>query len=500
MARYFGLILIICLFFYPLPSLASDPAESNACLNPNPSALPSSCVFFENAKNVLSIWISKNAVTNYLVCGPNYDYSSKKAFATYVHQNNYNKCSPSLFSPINPTDPRFTVSWSVLCPSGSAFNQATKSCSVVCPSGQIQNSITNQCMDSCSGRANKSSVTYSYMIPNGSIGCDSGCMYIAQSNGDGTYSNTFFGDGESFHCIASPTNCGDNGPGWTMNYGLNMCVPPLDECKSNEVKDPVTGMCKVGCPSGMSADSTGMCKPESNTCPAGETKGPDGSCIKKPDACGEGKTAGADGTCKKDGDTDKDDGDDDKYFSGGDSCSSPPACSGDPIMCGQARIQWRIDCNTRRNVNISGGACNAMPVCTGDLCGAMEYSQLLMQWRTACALEKDKSATGGEGDEGQPGWTKVDGMNQDAGQGEGAGDTQGVQTKTQSLDSLDSGGWLGGVGSCPAIMAGGGDGLGGSFAQSLASPPAYFCQFIGMMAAIVLLGASVVSSVILARG
>jgi hypothetical protein len=66
-------------------------------------------------------------------------------------------------------------------------------------------------------------------------------------------------------------------------------------------------------------------------------------------------------------------------------------------MCGQARIQWRIDCNTRRNVNISGGTCSNVPICTGKDCKAMEYAQLLMQWRTACAVEKMASGDGSTG-------------------------------------------------------------------------------------------------------
>ena len=121
--------------------------------------------------------------------------------------------------------------------------------------------------------------------------------------------------------------------------------------------------------------------------------------------CAQGEALGKDGTCKKDSDGDgeaDEDADDpeQKSFSGGDNCDSPPSCAGDPIMCGQARIQWRIDCNTRRNVNISGGQCNAIPICTGKDCKAMEYSQLLMQWRTACALEKlNTSGTGGSGDD-----------------------------------------------------------------------------------------------------
>lgn len=39
------------------------------------------------------------------------------------------------------------------------------------------------------------------------------------------------------------------------------------------------------------------------------------------------------------------DGDDDGSFSGGGTCAAPPACSGDPILCGIADQQWRTRCD-----------------------------------------------------------------------------------------------------------------------------------------------------------
>lgn len=387
--------------------------------------------------------------------------------------------------------------WLTECPSGTSWDSTTNTCG--CSSGQIKNSITNQCMQSCTARADLSrsseSSTGQY-IPNGAIGCNDGCQYMHYNNGDGTASGTFLGDEAENHCLANPT-C--DLPGWYLSPGTGMCHPPRPECATNQSKDPVTGECKDQCPVGMFIDETGQCKKDGNTCPAGQIKGPDGSCVQ--DTCPAGQTKGSDGTCKGSTDPDKDDGDEDKYFSGGDNCSAPPACSGDPILCGQARIQWRIDCNTRRNTNISGGSCSAIPVCTGEKCDAMEYAQLLQQWRGTCALEKLAKRDKGDGDDEQPGWTKVDGMSQDPGEGQNSDDVKGVETRTLSTDDLDSGGWLGGAGSCPAIMGGaGGDGLGSAFAQALASPPAYFCNFIGMMAAIVMIGAAYVSAYILAKG
>lgn len=164
------------------------------------------------------------------------------------------------------------------------------------------------------------------------------------------------------------------------------CIPnPPDTCPEGQSMQD--GQCKPHetCPSGKVLNAEGICVPEGNQCPAGKTKAPDGSCVDS--SCPAGQVKGEDGTCKKDEDGDGDPDEDDGSFSGGDDCQNPPQCSGDAILCGQARIQWRIDCNTRKNRSISGGACNAIPICVGEKCDAMEYSSLLQQWRTACATE-----------------------------------------------------------------------------------------------------------------
>ncbi|WDS36969.1 virulence factor TspB C-terminal domain-related protein [Pseudoxanthomonas sp.] len=177
---------------------------------------------------------------------------------------------------------------------------------------------------------------------------------------------------------------------------------------------------------------------------------------------------GKDGTCKADVDGDgvadsdaDEDGDPDSdkpSFSGGDGCDAPPSCQGDAIACGQARIQWRIDCNTRNDTKITGGACGALPVCTGRNCKADEYAQLIMQWRAACALEKmadgegsgitdpntkkiaDAITSGGDmGEEGSPDAAFAD--------GDGTGGSNGAGGEAGELD--DSGfGW---TSSCPTI-------------------------------------------------
>lgn len=184
------------------------------------------------------------------------------------------------------------------------------------------------------------------------------------------------------------------------------CIPPPADCQPHETRDPVTGSCSAGCPEGQLLTGYGECVPEKAVCPAGQTKAPDGSCLPAENACPAGQARGSDGSCKKDSDGDgtPDEGEDDGTFSGGESCMAPPQCSGDNIMCGQARIQWRIDCNTRVAQGITGGTCDAMPICVGEHCDPMEYAQLIQQWRTSCALaelSKGVSIIGdGEGDDG----------------------------------------------------------------------------------------------------
>jgi len=158
----------------------------------------------------------------------------------------------------------------------------------------------------------------------------------------------------------------------------------------------------------MAQQADGTCKKKDNECPAGEIRSPDGKCLPGEGQCAKGETRGKDGTCKKDQDEDGEpdepgEGEDPKSeFSGGDDCKSPPFCSGDAIMCGQARIQWRIECNTRKNRNVAGGTCASMPICTGEKCDAMEYTTMVMVWRTACATEKLAAVSqgGGSGDNG----------------------------------------------------------------------------------------------------
>lgn len=282
------------------------------------------------------------------------------------------------------------------------------SSSFQCPSGQSWDPDVESCVTPCSSRP---ASTTPFYPPNGSTQCIDGCIasYANASDATGSVSYRSF-TGQK--CTDVPPCADRDGGGkWVVNTYLGVCQPVTPTCAQGETKNANGECVKDTCPIGYIAvpPTTGgavsngnlTCKPKPDDCPAGmKYDGAAGKCMNDPDKpCASGQTRGADGTCKKDDDHDGEpdtDADAEKSFSGGDDCNVPPSCAGDPIMCGQARIQWRIDCNTRERVAINGGSCDVVPTCTGESCKAMEYAQLLQQWRTACAVEKlvAKDSTG----------------------------------------------------------------------------------------------------------
>ncbi|NUO74589.1 MAG: hypothetical protein HOQ32_01105 [Lysobacter sp.] len=241
--------------------------------------------------------------------------------------------------------------------------------------------------------------------PTGSLDCRGECEYSYHPDSIDPSKVLTIGtptgrscDYQDYDCPAGYTPGGQlqSGP-FSSNPQSGNCIPdPPDTCPEGQSMQD--GECKPHetCPPGKVLNAQGICVNENNACPSGQTKAPDGSCTNN--SCPDGQIKGADGTCKKDEDDDGEPDDDDGTFSGGDDCQNPPQCSGDAILCGQARIQWRIDCNTRKNRTISGGACSAVPICTGEKCDAMEYASLLQQWRTACATEALAAKAGQGGD------------------------------------------------------------------------------------------------------
>jgi len=303
---------------------------------------------------------------------------------------------------------------------------------------------------------------------NGSVTCNGGCKQAWYSTGDGYFNGKY---------SSVPGTCDDYddnkckaqfGTGYFWNSAMSSCEPEEGKCPGGAAPNSL-GQCKPEpCPSGMAQQADGTCKNKENECPAGQVKSPAGNCLPGDGQCAAGEVRGKDGTCKKDADGDgepdpgEEGGEDGEgkpvdEFSGGDDCKTPPTCSGSPIMCGQARIQWRIDCNTRKNRNIAGGMCTQPPVCTGEKCDAMEYSGLLMQWRIACATEK-LAANAGNGTGSNPDLVAIrnavtgTGGSVDPGTSlPGTGAWQGGQGTDPVQPDTSGYGW--GGGSCPAIPA-----------------------------------------------
>jgi len=340
----------------------------------------------------------------------------------------------------------------------------------------------------CSERESKATP---FFPPSGSVRCMNGCESVFRDNGDDT--TTYSPNGKT--CDRKP-DCDAQGKNMVWNAMLGVCQPVEPECPEGKVKVGNACSDEKPCPDGM-ALVAGSCKKKDEECPSGMIRSPLGSCIPGDGQCAQGEVRGPDGTCKRDKDNDGDpdpaDPDDPESFSGGDTCSAPPSCSGSPIMCGQARIQWRIECNTRRNNNISGGHCSqsGMPVCTGEKCNAMEYTQLLMQWRSACAVEKlaAKQDTPGQGEakgdangngvadvlEGRGGVTPI---------GDNAADVAsakkwGIGLSTSNLDTSNM---FGGGGTCPEPPA---ITIMGKTVNSADFP--YFCRIAAILRALILI-------------
>jgi len=275
--------------------------------------------------------------------------------------------------------------------SGGPINQ-----DVFCSTSDYQHGFTG----ACSSRPSQTTLFYP---PSGSVGCNNGCAYKYRQTGDG---ETTVRSPTGSICADKP-DCAALGGNYVWNGYLNICQPVVPECPAGEKVHGTECVPDDSCPDGMSLQN-GVCKQEEDTCPPGNIRSPEGACLPGEGQCAVGEARRANGTCGKDSDGDGEADEDDEdaendpekdSASGGDSCDMPPSCSGDVIACMQVKIQWRIDCNTRKKANISGGHCagGGMPVCSGDGCKAGEYAQLIQQWKAACLLEKIAAKDGTTG-------------------------------------------------------------------------------------------------------
>ena len=261
--------------------------------------------------------------------------------------------------------------------------------------------------------------TASGYVRQGSISCMNGCAATWYANGDGTWSGMY-----SAGTVCTNDNMREQCSsieGYHWNAYIGACEPKEQHCSADQIKNAATGECESVCPAGMVMGADGTCSTEKSECPAGNVKAPSGECLPGEGQCAAGEARRANGTCGKDSDgdgiadVDDDDPDNDgkESASGGDTCDAPPACNGGAIDCMQVKIQWRIDCNTRRNRNVSGGTCASVPVCTGEKCDALEYAMLIQQWKASCALEKLANASPGTPGGGNGGSNAMDPVSSD---------------------------------------------------------------------------------------
>lgn len=253
-------------------------------------------------------------------------------------------------------------------------------------------------INGCSARPSQTTLFYP---PSGSVACNDGCAYKYRETGDG---ETTVRSPTGSVCADKP-DCAALDGNYIWNGHLKVCQPVAPECPEGQKAHGSECVPDDSCPDGMALQN-GVCTQEEDTCPPGNIRSPEGACLPGEGQCAAGEARRENGTCGKDsdgdGEADEDDEDpendpDKPSASGGDSCDSPPSCSGDVIACMQVKIQWRIDCNTRNKANISGGHCGAggMPVCRGDGCKATEYAALIQQWKASCLLEKIAASDGG---------------------------------------------------------------------------------------------------------
>lgn len=421
--------------------------------------------------------------------------------------------------------------YSDTCPEGGAT--WTRLADSGCPAGYEWNPYSNTCIQSCSSRSYDP-------VPrtpvNGSLQCNTGCQVQLHDRGDGFSTVTKTGR----MCKSGPEQCEGIPPEqgkFIWNPYMSVCQPVTPECPPGQKEEKGVCVREDQCPFGMVLDGKEQCVKDEGTCAVGMIRAPDGKCMKDPNPekqCEKaGMVMGLDGTCKKDadgdgiadddqegeGDPNDPDGKKKSQFEGGDNCEQPPSCSGDAIMCGQARIQWRIECNTRRNQQLSGGSCDNMPICVGASCDLMQYNQLIQQWKSACAIEKLLASTkpgagspGGSDPEGtcpdgsaktrddlncngQPDWTEnaEDGSNPDLGD-EGDPDSIWVEGPTgDGVGQLDTAGW-GWSRSCPIAP------VVQVMGRTITFETSKFCDIMVLSGQLVLIGAALMSLKILGSG
>ncbi|WDK64795.1 hypothetical protein JH271_10840 [Xanthomonas campestris pv. campestris] len=193
---------------------------------------------------------------------------------------------------------------------------------------------------------------------------------------------------------------------------------------------------------------------------------------------------------------DKEEGDEkDNQASGGGNCGAPPSCSGDAIACNTNWQVWRLRCQSTAVGSVTGDVTNCGAGINVTSPDPLANANILLQRKIACKQAED----GNQGDGQQPEWTKVNGMSQDPGKGGTDSDIPGINEVKVTADTLDQSGFGGGA--CVGFVAGSsGTGVSSGFTQSLATPPAFFCDYIGWLKLAIITGAAIYSVITISKG
>lgn len=194
---------------------------------------------------------------------------------------------------------------------------------------------------------------------------------------------------------------------------------------------------------------------------------------------------------------DKEEGDEkDNQAGGGGTCGAPPSCSGDAIACNTNWQIWRLRCQGTAVGSVTGDVTNCNAAINVTSPDPLANANILLQRKIAC---KADGGGGNQGDGQQPEWTKVNGMSQDPGKGGSDSDIPGISTVQVNADALDQSGFGGGA--CVGfVAAGSGTGVSSGFTQTLASPPAFFCDYIGWLKLAIITGAAIYSVIVISKG
>jgi len=384
-----------------------------------------------------------------------------------------------------------------VCPPGETWSDATQSCysrdrcldKSALGKGLISGTATAACIDGCEFTAPDGGTTLSF----------NGSQFITMSKG-WTPTGNACSVNQPTPNMDDPQMCKDLGDGQTacvkqdgqqcykgpIGTAMQFCWGPSEvgdknqddvRQKRNAGETPIAP--NLSLPSGDNLQQKGppIVTQVTNNTTTTTTTTTNFQTQHGTDANGGGKPSG-DGE-PSDGSGKPDEGDGDGTASGGGDCKSPPIVTGDQVLGMVANQAWQTRCAVE--------AGNAVKV-TGDVGDCANPFTVEGTHASAQQLRAMRAQICGDDTNGnkRPDWTETNGT-EEPGQGEGD-DEPGFIAKTFSLDNLDVGGFLGGAGSCPQMGV-----VDLSFTQVDLSTAAWWCPFVTMCRAILLLMGAFIS-------